>query len=93
MTFDPNKPLFVALMREHFLAFEQRTKRHEWRRYGSRWNEKSCFIGRAVTLSLGYSGRRLTGQVVSFRRCPAGVAQAALFGRGTLCAVIGIKID
>jgi len=41
----------------------------ELRLYGPRWNERTCTVGRAVTLSKGYSkGNRLTGRIWKFKR-------------------------
>src|SRR5580658_9385003 len=51
---DLSKPLWIPLRREWFIAFRDGGKGHEWRLYGPRWNEDSCFIGRPVTLALGY---------------------------------------
>jgi hypothetical protein len=90
---DLTRPLFIALRREHFEAFRDGRKRHEWRRYSKRWSEQSCPIGRRVTLSLGYSGARLFGLVIGFQRRRAQTAaQAELFGEGTVCAVIEIRL-
>jgi hypothetical protein len=82
----------VPLRREWFIAFRDGTKQHEWRRYGPRWNESTCYVGRPVILSLGYSGPRLTAVVVSFQKRKATKAVAALFGEGTICAVIGVEL-
>lgn len=65
------KPLFVPLRTQYFRAFEAGTKRTEYRRYGPRWNERTCWIGRAVTLSHGYSGSRLCACVASVQRISA----------------------
>jgi len=63
------KPLFIPLKREYFEAFAAGTKDTEYRRYSERWNERTCRIGRAVVLSLGYGKqRRLTGVVTGFVR-------------------------
>lgn len=62
-----SKPLFIPLKTEFFEAFEKGTKTVEYRQYGPRWNEKTCFVGRAVTLSNGYGKkRRLQGVVKGF---------------------------
>jgi hypothetical protein len=53
------KPLFVPLKREHWLAFAEGRKRIEYRLLGGRWNERQVHHGRAVVLSYGYSGPRL----------------------------------
>jgi hypothetical protein len=62
------KPLFLALKTTYFRAFLAGTKTTEFRVYGKRWNERTCFPGRRVTISLGYRvGNRRTGRIVSFR--------------------------
>lgn len=69
MAENPDKPLFVPLMTEHYTAFADGSKTVEFRRYGPRWNEKTCPIGRAVTLSKGYGRQhRLPGEVVHFNK-------------------------
>lgn len=70
------KPLFIPLKREWFEAFERGEKTHEYRIYGPRWNATTCAPGRAVLLSYGYSGRRLSGVVRSFTRVAPEAAPA-----------------
>ncbi len=61
------KPLFIPLKREYFNAFKDGIKQAEFRPYGPRWNERTCAIGRRVTLSLGYGkAHRISGTVVGF---------------------------
>jgi predicted anti-sigma-YlaC factor YlaD len=62
------KALFVPLKTRYFRAFESGVKTIEYRRAGARWNECSCWIGRPVTLSHGYSGARLYARVASVQR-------------------------
>lgn len=63
------KPLFVPLKTEHYEAFERGIKKYEYRLYGPRWNEKTCRIGRAVTLSKGYGkANRLHTSVKGFEK-------------------------
>jgi hypothetical protein len=63
------KPLFIPLKRKFYIAFADGIKDTEYRRYGARWNERTCRVGRAVTISLGYGkAHRLSGVVVGFRR-------------------------
>jgi len=63
------KPLFVALKSEHYEAFESGIKTDEYRLYGKRWNERTCRIGRAVTLSKGYGKQnRLHTSVKGFEK-------------------------
>lgn len=62
-------PLFVPLKTEYWQQFRDGTKRDELRLYGPRWNERTCAIGREVTLSKGYGKHgRMTGRVRSFKR-------------------------
>ena len=65
------RPLFVPLKTRYFREFEAGRKTTEYRRYGRGWNERTCWIGRPVTLSHGYSGSRLYARVVSVQRVPA----------------------
>jgi hypothetical protein len=63
------KPLFIPLRTVWFEQFECGAKNTEYRQYGKMWNERTCRIGRAVTLSHGYGiARRITKQVVGFRK-------------------------
>lgn len=91
--------LFIPLRREYFDAFKRGEKTEEYRKYGPRWNERTCQPGRAVTLSMGYGKKhRLTGRVKYFQtdlhpdRRPGFVA---CYGAGAICiaAVIGIELD
>lgn len=62
-------PLFIPLKSEYFEAFADGSKRAELRRYGKRWNEGTCQIGRPVVLSKGYGkAHRLTGNILRFKR-------------------------
>lgn len=63
-----DKPLFIPLKTEFFEAFRDGSKRIEYRKYGARWNESHCRVGRTVVLSKGYSGERMTGVIESYRR-------------------------
>lgn len=71
------RPMFLPLRTQWFAAFRDGSKRVEWRAYGPRWNRQTAFRGRAVTLSLGYSGARLVGTVLRTRRVRAEDAPAA----------------
>lgn len=60
--------LFIPLKSEFYDAFKRGEKTVEYRVYGSRWNEKTCPIGRGVTISKGYGKQnRLQGVVTGFR--------------------------
>jgi hypothetical protein len=61
--------LFVPLMTRYYEAFERGDKTEELRLYGPRWNEKTCQVGREVTLSKGYGKKhRLHGRIWKFKR-------------------------
>ncbi len=63
------RPLFIPLKGEFFDAFASGTKTEELRRFGPRWNERTCEVGRAVTLSRGYGkAQRLTGRIWRFKK-------------------------
>ena len=91
------KNLFIPLKTEHYEAFERGDKDTEYRQYGSRWNEKTCPIGRGVTLSKGYGKQnRLSGVVKAFSRiklkdAPANVAAIYPDGEKDIAA-IGIDL-
>jgi hypothetical protein len=58
------KALFIPLKGEYYDQFEAGTKPAEYRLYGKRWNEKTCYAGRPVVLSYGYGKkRRMTGTI------------------------------
>lgn len=57
------KPLFIPLYKKFFAQFVDGSKGAELRRYGPRWNERTCYAGRPVTLSEGY-GRQNRRQAV-----------------------------
>lgn len=48
------KPLFIPLTTYWYAEFKAGRKTIELRKYGKRWNEKTCLVGRAVILSRGY---------------------------------------
>lgn len=91
-------PLFIPLRREWFTAFKDGSKRHEYRPYGPRWNEKTCFVGRKVTLSLGYGKQqRMQGQIISFEKSEEATqsdAWKSCYGGKDyrFAAVIGIRL-
>ena len=89
------KPLFIPLRTEFYEAFINGTKTIEYRKYGPRWNERTCAIGRAVVLSKGYGKQnRVNGRVVSFtRRIKTSGDWLACYGEPGEAACIGIEID
>ena len=63
------KPLFIPLKSKYFDAFADGSKTDELRRYGPRWNEKTCPVGREVVLSKGYGkAHRLRGHILRFKK-------------------------
>lgn len=81
-----DRPLFIPLRLEHFEAFERGDKRSELRAYGRRWNERTCPVGRAVTLSCGYGrARRLHGRIWQFNR-----RRGDTFGRTYRAAIMSV---
>jgi len=63
------KPLFIPLQTKYYEQFAAGEKHEELRRYGPRWNEKTCMIDREVVLSKGYGKKnRMTGRISKFKR-------------------------
>jgi hypothetical protein len=63
------RPLFIALNAAYFEAFLGGRKTDELRRYGPRWNERTCAVGRPVILSKGYGAtHRLSGRIRAFKK-------------------------
>lgn len=76
MKIETEKPLFIPLKWPHYWAFANNSKRIEYRTYGPRWNEKTCRIGRKVTLSCGYGKKsRLSGIIMGFWNHPKNFVQ------------------
>lgn len=86
------KPLFVPLKTDWFRAFQSGAKTVEFRRYGPRWNETTCVVGRDITLSLGYSGPRLYGVIRKFHRIASRAVPEATAIYGD-CEIAAIEID
>lgn len=94
------KPLFIPLKRQFFEAFRSGNKTTEYRKYGDRWNIRTCYPGRRVVLSLGYGkGSRITGVVADFNinEQPNTIpGWSECYGEtnvGVFAACIGIRID
>ncbi len=94
------KPLFLPLKTKYYDDFLSGDKGDELRRYGPRWNEKTCPVGREVLLSKGYGKKnRTTGRIWKFRKqhgtmFASAYSQAILDVYGTLdiwIAVISIN--
>ena len=80
------KPLFVPLKTEYYEAFANGSKTEELRRYGPRWNEKTCPVGREVVLSKGYGKQhRMAGRVWKFKK-----QHGSLFGSTYKAAILDV---
>ncbi len=80
------KPLFIPLKTVYYEAFVNGDKTEELRKYGPRWNEKTCFPGRDVTLSKGYGKQhRTSGKIWKFKK-----QHGTLFGSTYKAAIIAI---
>jgi len=63
------KRLFIPLKTEYYRQFEAGTKTKELRLYGPQWNERTCVVGRPVTIALGYGKKhRMSGVVAGFEK-------------------------
>jgi len=83
----------MVLKREPFDRFVDGSKRHEWRRYGKRFNEQTCAIGRRVRFAHGYARKCITGVITSVELRPATEGAAEIYGKDALCIVMGIALD
>lgn len=62
-------PLFVPLYTRFYEAFATGKKTIEYRSYGPGWNERTCLVGRRVTLSKGYGKcSRLSAVITKFEK-------------------------
>jgi len=85
------KPLFIPLKREYYEAFANGSKTHEYRLYGKRWNEKTCYYGRDVVLSLGYGKQnRMVGKITAFGKMLNRVTD--IYALDETLACIGIEL-
>lgn len=62
------KPLFIPLRAEWYRAFEAGIKDMEFRVYGPRWNENTCWVGRRATLAYGYGHPRMSRVITGFTK-------------------------
>jgi len=64
------KPLFIPLLGVYYDQFISGEKHTEYRKYGPRWNERTCPVGRKVLLSRGYGrAQRSYGEITwSFKQ-------------------------
>jgi hypothetical protein len=62
------RPIFIPLKTEWFEDFARGGKKTEFRKYGKRWNENVCWVGRRVILSCGYGKqRRIEAVLIGFK--------------------------
>lgn len=94
MSTQSDNPLFIPLKTEYYEAFKWGTKTVEYRRYGPRWNKKTCYVGRAVVLSKGYGKQdRVHGTIIGFqRRFVSNPAWLDCYGEPDYAACIRIKV-
>lgn len=65
-------PLFIPLYTRFYEQFVAGTKKIEYRTYGPGWNERTCLVGRRVTLSKGYGKyARLSAVITRFQHVGA----------------------
>jgi hypothetical protein len=89
-------PLFIPLTGHWFDVFASGAKTVEYRPYGARWNERTCALGRSVTLSRGYGKMsRLSGTVAGFRVVDADADPAirSVYPEGERFAAITIHLS
>jgi hypothetical protein len=91
------KPLFIPLTSRWFEEFYEGKKTTEYRPYGKRWNEQTCPVGRAVTLSKGYGKHhRLKAVITAFTQSTTATTsldwQAVYGERGGVAACIHMKL-
>ncbi len=96
-----DKPLFIPLRREYYDVFVSGQKTVEYRQYGPRWNERTCLVGRDVTISLGYgTAHRRSGVITGFEVLPmpsnaiSSDQWRSIFGKNSgTAACITIKLE
>lgn len=90
-----NKPLFIPLKSQYYDAFCNGSKPEEYRKYGPRWNERTCHVGRRVTISKGYGKQnRREGTIVGFAtRWMMSDEWIECYGKPGYAACIEIKLD
>lgn len=88
-------PVFIPLKTEYYEAFCDGSKTTEYRKYGKRWNEKNCDVGRRVTISKGYGKKhRRHGVIIGFKkRRMSSKAWIDCYGEPGMAACIEIKLD
>jgi len=87
-------PLWVPLKGEHFDAFAAGTKTTEYRRLGGPLGQlKRLSVGRAVTLSRGYSGPRLHMVIKAVSVVPAATVPEAAELYGARAQLVAIELE
>ncbi len=85
------KPLFIPLNGEYYDAFERGDKINEYRAYGPRWNEKTCYAGRWAILSRGYGKKnRMAGLITKAEIVPRTENFIKIYGTEKQCFAITI---
>lgn len=89
------KNIFIPLKTEYYEAFCDGSKTVEYRQYGPKWNERTCQVGRCVTISKGYGKQnRRQGVVVGFTKClMSSESWIACYSEPGLAACIEIKLE
>lgn len=89
------KPLFIALKSAYYEAFADGSKTIEYRKYGPRWNERTCTVGRRVTLSKGYGKQNRLSGVITGCKCKYVDSQDWIdcYGKPGLAACISISVE
>lgn len=86
------KALFIPLKAVYFEQFLLGEKTIEYRKYGPRWNEHTCFAGRKVLLSRGYGKQyRLRGEITKVKLVAPTNDFIKIYGEGQQCLAISIK--
>lgn len=63
------KALFIPINAQHYDEFISGKKKEEFRKYGTKWNEKVCYVGRRVIISKGYGNQnRRSGTITGFKK-------------------------
>lgn len=88
------KALFIPLKGKYYDAFASAEKTSEYRAYGPRWNNKTCYSGRKVVLSRGYGKAHRMNAVISLAEIvPPTPDFLAIYGDGKQCLRIRLIVD
>lgn len=90
------RPLFLPLMKQHYLAFADGSKTVEYRKAGGPWNRTTCVVGREIIISNGYTSKgRLRGVITEFKESASAGRRkwfVEIYGDGNIAACISIKV-